>query len=120
MLSAFFDIQGPLSLEFKEPDVSSPAQRYTQTLDKLHKAIENKRPDMLSSGVIILPDNSRPHITKVDDEALVRKKGEVLEHPAYSPDLSPYDFAPLMKSLIGQRFHSEEDKKAAVLNWFHD
>ena len=78
---------------------------------------------MLSSGVIILHDNARPHVAKVCVEALARKKWEVLEHPAYSPDLSPCDyhiFGPLKKSLMGQRFHSDDDVKAAVLNWFHD
>ncbi|GFX10135.1 integrase catalytic domain-containing protein [Trichonephila clavipes] len=38
------DGKGPLLLEFKEPDVFINAQRYTQTLDKLYKAIKNKRP----------------------------------------------------------------------------
>ncbi|GFV79111.1 transposable element Tcb2 transposase [Trichonephila clavipes] len=38
LLSTYFNIQ-VLLLEFKEPDVSIHAQRYTQALDKLNKAI---------------------------------------------------------------------------------
>ncbi|GFS32750.1 histone-lysine N-methyltransferase SETMAR [Trichonephila inaurata madagascariensis] len=91
MSTAFLDMQGPLLLEFKEPDVSINAQWYTQTLDKLHKAIKNNRPSMLWPGVIILCNNARPHVTKVCVEALTHKSWEVLEHPAYSPDLSPCD-----------------------------
>ncbi|GFU92072.1 hypothetical protein TNCV_1659041 [Trichonephila clavipes] len=42
-------MQGPLLLEFKEPDISIKAHRYTQTLDTQHKAIKNKRLNVLSS-----------------------------------------------------------------------
>ncbi|GFV32462.1 hypothetical protein TNCV_1677481 [Trichonephila clavipes] len=51
------------------------------------------------------------------------EKCEVLEHPAYSPDLSPRDyhiFGPLKKSILGQLFRSDHDVKAAVLNWSYD
>ncbi|GFV08974.1 histone-lysine N-methyltransferase SETMAR [Trichonephila clavipes] len=56
-------------------------------------------------------------------KALGRKKWEVLEHPDYRRDLSPCDyhiFGLLKKKLMGQRFHSDDDIKAAVLNWFDD
>ncbi|GFY56471.1 histone-lysine N-methyltransferase SETMAR [Trichonephila inaurata madagascariensis] len=92
MLMAFFDIQGSVLLAFKEPDVSINAQLYTQALDKLHKFMENKCPGMLSSGVIILSDNARPHVAKVFVEALDSKKLKVLEHLTYSPDLSLCDY----------------------------
>ncbi|GFS66224.1 histone-lysine N-methyltransferase SETMAR [Trichonephila clavipes] len=78
---------------------------------------------MLSSSVIILRDNAMPHVNKVYVEALARKKRKVREYPAYSPDLLPcvyHIFVALKKSLMGQRFHSEDDVKAAVLNWLHD
>jgi hypothetical protein len=45
----------------------------------------------------------------------------VLDHPPYSPDLSPYDFnlfGPLKKALKGHRLGSDEDIKATVLQWF--
>ncbi|GFV01494.1 uncharacterized protein TNCV_2960881 [Trichonephila clavipes] len=92
------------------------AQWYTQTRDKLHKAIKNKRPSMLWSGVIILFDIGRSHVAKVCVE--VCKTGEVLEHHAYSRDLSPCDyhmFGPLKKNLMRQRFCSDDDVKDAVL-----
>ncbi|GFY61702.1 hypothetical protein TNIN_430171 [Trichonephila inaurata madagascariensis] len=86
MLMACFDTQRYILLKVIEPDVSINAQWCTQTLDKLHKVIKNKRQSMLSSGVIILHDNAKPNVAKMCIE--VRKKWEVLEHPAYSPDLS--------------------------------
>ncbi|GFW38023.1 transposase [Trichonephila clavipes] len=119
MLMAFFDLQRPLLLEL---DFFINVQWYTQILDKLHKAIKNKPPGMLSSGVILLYDNTRLHVTKVCIEALACKNWKVREHPAYSQDLSPCDcdiFGPLKKNLMGQRFYFEDNVKAAALNWFH-
>ncbi|GFS47345.1 histone-lysine N-methyltransferase SETMAR [Trichonephila clavipes] len=115
-------MHGPLLLEFKEPEISLNVQRCTQILDKLHKAIKNK-PSILSSGDIILHDHARPHVAKACVETLECKKWKVLGHPAYNPGLSPCDnhiFGPLKKSLMGQRFHSDNYVKAAILNWFHD
>jgi histone-lysine N-methyltransferase SETMAR len=46
-------------------------------------------------------------------------KWEAVEHPAYSPDLAPYDFhlfRPLKEVLRGRRF-SCDDVKAAVHHW---
>ncbi|GFV73093.1 hypothetical protein TNCV_299301 [Trichonephila clavipes] len=46
-----------------------------KTLDRLHKAIKNKCPGMLSSGVLILHDNTRSHVAKGIDSTIctVRK-----------------------------------------------
>jgi len=44
----------------------------------------------------------------------------VLEHPAYSPDLTPSDchlFGPLKEALRGRRFTSDEEVKDAVHEW---
>lgn len=35
-------------------------------------------------------------------------------------DVDYHIFGPLKESLKGQRFHSDEDVKAVVLNWFHE
>lgn len=121
MLTAFFDHEGVLLLDFKEPCVNINAVRYKDTLDKLHTAIKNKRPGMLSRGVILLHDNARPHVANIVQESLLKKKWEVLPHPAYSPDLSPCDFhlfGPLKKFLKGQRFESDEEVRATVIEWF--
>lgn len=44
----------------------------------------------------------------------------VLEHPQYSPDLSPCDFhmfGPLKDSLGGERLQTNEEVEAFVRNW---
>jgi histone-lysine N-methyltransferase SETMAR len=45
---------------------------------------------------------------------------EVLDHPAYSPDLAPLDyhlFGPLEDALRGSCFTSDEEVKKAVHEW---
>ena len=123
MLTAFFDHEGLLLADFKEPGVNITAIHYNDTLDKLHTAIKNKRPGMLSRGVILLHDNARPHVAKIVQKALAHKRWEVLPHPSYSPDMSPCDFhlfGPLKKFLKGQRFDSDADVMASVTKWFKE
>jgi len=37
------------------------ADAYCETVRKLRRAIQNKRRGMLSSGIVLLHDNARPH-----------------------------------------------------------
>jgi histone-lysine N-methyltransferase SETMAR len=44
----------------------------------------------------------------------------MMEHPSYSPDLSPSDFhmfGPMKEALRGRRFSSAEEVIGAVQNW---
>ena len=48
-------------------------------------------------------------------------KWEVLQHPPYSPDLTPSDFhlfGPLKQHLSGERFPDDDAVKIAVCAWF--
>lgn len=121
MVSVFFDCHGPLLLDFKEPGQSINAARYCQTLTQLRRAIKNKRPGLLTAGVIVLHDNARPHVANQVQDLFQRFKWEMLRHPPYSPDLSPCDFhifGPLKKALKGQRFQSDAEVQDAVRDWF--
>jgi histone-lysine N-methyltransferase SETMAR len=47
---------------------------------------------------------------------------EVLEHPAYSPDLAPSDFhlfPNLKEFLVGRLFKSDDEVKGAVKEWLN-
>ena len=76
----------------------------------------------LTNGVILQQDNARPHVAQTIQDLLGRIKWKVLQHPPYSPDLSPSDyhvFGPLKKSIKGrqvQRFYAEVE--FAVSEWF--
>ncbi|GFY59267.1 chymotrypsin B [Trichonephila inaurata madagascariensis] len=67
-------MRGPLLLEFKEPYVFINAQWYIETVDKMYKAIKNKRSGVLSSSFILLHDNARPHVVM----AIIKYNGHFL------------------------------------------
>ncbi|GFT76226.1 transposase [Trichonephila clavipes] len=92
MASVFWDRQGILLLEFMPPGMTINASEYCQTLKRLRRAIQNKHRGRLTNGVRLLHDNTRLHTVLVTKALLEQFKGEVLDHPPYSPDLVPSDF----------------------------
>jgi hypothetical protein len=79
--------------------------------------MQANRPDLMESGVLILHDNARPHLSKDVRELLDRYSWEVLPHPPYRPDMSPQDFDlfPKLKiNICGVRFSTLEDLRVAV------
>jgi len=62
---------------------------------------------MLSSGIVLLHDNARPHTAVRTAQLLQQFRWEVFDHPPYNPDLAPNDyylFMHLKKWLATQRF----------------
>ncbi|UYV81324.1 hypothetical protein LAZ67_20000772 [Cordylochernes scorpioides] len=91
-------------------------------VNKLKPGIRNKRRGKLSKGVLFLHDNARPHTSCKTVSTIIKLGFEVLEHPAYSPDLAPSDyflFGLLKKELKGKRFDSDEDVQKVVQDIFH-
>ncbi|PNF29904.1 hypothetical protein B7P43_G07269, partial [Cryptotermes secundus] len=117
MMTFFFDCKGPLLVEFLEHGATISAQRCDDTL----RAIKSKRPGMLSNGIVLLHDNARSHTANSVRNTLQRSGWEVLQHPPYSPDLSPCDFhifEDLKRGIRGHRFASDEDVCNWVKTWF--
>ncbi|UYV69735.1 hypothetical protein LAZ67_7000528, partial [Cordylochernes scorpioides] len=76
----------------------------------------------LSKGVLFLHDNARLHTSCKTVSTIIKLGFEVLEHPAYSPDLAPSDyflFGLLKKELKGKRFDPDEDVQKVVQDFFH-
>ncbi|PNF22656.1 hypothetical protein B7P43_G07101 [Cryptotermes secundus] len=72
---------------------------------------EHKRKRLLSKKVL-LNGNARPHMAGQTVGTINHLGFEVLEHPAYSPDLAPSDchlFGPLKDALRGRRFSTDEE-----------
>ena len=91
--------------------------------NRLKPAIRTKRRGLLSKKVLLQHDNARPHVAKATIETINKLGFEVLEHPAYSPDLAPSDyhlFAPLKDALRGRKFSSDESVQKAVHQWLCD
>ena len=87
MLAVFWDSQGVLLEHYLERGTTVNSVGYSEMLSTgLKPAIRIKRQGLLSSGVLLLHDNARPHTAL---QTLVKLDFTVLEHPAYSPDLAP-------------------------------
>ncbi|UYV61998.1 hypothetical protein LAZ67_1007381 [Cordylochernes scorpioides] len=91
-------------------------------VNKLKPGIRNKRRGKLSKGILFIHDNARPHTSCKTVSTIIKLGFEVIEHPAYSPDLAPSDyflFGLLKKELKGKRFDSDEDVQKVVQDFFH-
>ena len=63
---------------------------YLEVLKRLGETVGQKRPDLFANNSWILHhDNAPAHTTLSVREFLATKQITVLEHAAYSPDLSP-------------------------------
>ncbi|PNF26278.1 hypothetical protein B7P43_G02687, partial [Cryptotermes secundus] len=112
MMTFFFDCKGPLLVKFLDRGATISPQCYEDTLQKLRCAIKSKRPGMLPNGINLLHDNARPHTANSVRNTVQRFGWEVLQHPPYSPDLSPCDFhifGDLKRDILGHWFASDED-----------
>jgi len=105
MLTIFWDSQGIILEHYLERGTAVNSVWYSEMLStELKPAIRTKRQGLLSSGVLLLHDNVRPHTAIHTLQTLVKLCFTVLEHPAYSPDLAPSDyhlFGPLKDALKG-------------------
>jgi len=122
MATIFWDEKSVLLVDFMERGTTITADVYCEMLTKLRRAIQNRRRGKLSSGIVLLHDNARPHTAARTKEKIRDFGWELFDHPPYSPDLAPSDyflFLHLKQWLGGQRFDEDEELKTAVDNWFN-
>jgi histone-lysine N-methyltransferase SETMAR len=92
MATVFWDRKGVLLIESMEPGTTITSETYCETLKKLRRAIENKRRGMLTTGVVLLHDNARPHTAACTQALLQKFRWDLFDHPLYNPSLAPRDF----------------------------
>jgi histone-lysine N-methyltransferase SETMAR len=71
----------------------------------------------MARGVLLHPDNARPHTSRATQERIQDLQWELLEHPPYSPDMAPSDFHLFglpENHLGGKRFTDNEVVEAEV------
>jgi len=120
MCTVFWDCYGVLLLDYRPNGQTINAQVYRDTLQCLRRAIQNKRRGLLSSGVVLLHDNARPHMARQTTALLQKFRWDIMDHPPYSPDLAPSDyhlFLHMKHFLAGKQFHSDAEVKTTVNNW---
>ena len=97
-------------------------QQVLLQLDQLKATLDEKRPELVNRKRIIFhQDNSKPHVSLMTRQKLLQLGWEVLIHPPYSPGTAPSDFhlfQSLQNSLKGKNFHSLEDCKRHLEQFF--
>ncbi|KAJ4444799.1 hypothetical protein ANN_06596 [Periplaneta americana] len=112
MLEVFFDSQGLIHHEFIPEGRTVTKELYVEILRRLQDAVRRKRPEKwVENNWFLMHDNAPAHRAIIVKNFLARHNITALDHPPYSPDLSPPDYFlfPCLKShLKGRRFNAEE------------
>lgn len=118
MLACFYDRKGVIHHEFVSQGQTVTGSFYLSVLERLWKRIRRVRPEYSAPGSwFLLHDNAPVHRAVAVQEFLARKQVCVLNHPPYSPDLSPCDyflFPKLKLPLKGRLFEDVQDIQGAV------
>ena len=93
LYAIFFNSSGPV-VQVPWPQGHTVTGRFykNSVLKKVKEFYNKKRPSKGWSGVHLLHDNASCHKCEVVKSFLASEKTKVLNHPPYSPDLSPCDF----------------------------
>jgi histone-lysine N-methyltransferase SETMAR len=118
MVTVSRDRRGMLMLEFLQQGTTITSEMYYETLKKLCRVghSEQKR-GMLTSGVVFLHDNARPHTDARPRALLEHFNWELFGHIPYNPDLVPSDyhlFTYLKNWVRLQRFNNNEELAEGV------
>ena len=118
MYSIFFNSSGPV-VEVPCPSGRTVTGRFfkNSVLKKVNEFYNKKRQSKGWSGVHLLHDNASSHKCEVVKSFLASEKVKVLNHPPYSPDLSPSDFflfPRLKKMLSGNKYTSRNSLGSAI------
>lgn len=117
----FWDCKGIVMIDFLEKGSTINSEYYSFLLIKVKEKLKQKRPGKLRNGIQFLQDNAPAH-TALQTLNTIQDIGfQVLEHPAYSPDLAPSDyflFSYLKKMLKGKHFETNSDVIETTKAWF--
>ncbi|GFV15654.1 mariner Mos1 transposase [Trichonephila clavipes] len=122
MMIVSFDIHGIVYLHWVPEGQTINQHYYLEVLGNLRERIRKNRPEMWKEkSWIFHQDNAPAHSTLSVKRFLAKHSIPMLEHPPYSPDLTPCDFYlfPKVKSTLKEiRLESAEavkEKAAGVL-----
>jgi histone-lysine N-methyltransferase SETMAR len=122
MANVLWDRKGVLTVEFMQQGTTMTSEVYCETHTQKNcvgPAIQNKRREMLTSGVVLLHDNAGPYtITAALTRALLEHfNWELFDHPYYSPDLAPSDYDLFTYLKNWSRFNSNEELMVGAKTW---
>ncbi|KAJ4442525.1 hypothetical protein ANN_04112 [Periplaneta americana] len=106
------DYEGSHPPEFIPEGRTVTKELYVEILRRLRDAVRRKRPEKwVENNWFLMHDNAPAHRAIIVKNFLARHNITALDHPPYSPDLSPPDyflFLRLKSHLKGRRFNAEE------------
>lgn len=121
MAIVFWDARGILHVAVLPVGQHVTSAIYCEELDKMKESVCAKRRRADLNGFYFLQDNARPHTSAETKKKLSDLGLRVLDHPPYSPDLSPSDyylFSPMKNSLTGKSFRNADEVMTEVNRWF--
>lgn len=121
MAIVFWDARGILHVAVLPVGQHVTSTVCCEELDRMKAAVCKKRHRADLSGFCFLQDNARPHTSAETRRKLADLGLSVLDHPPYSPDLSPSDyylFSPMKSSLKGMSFRNADEVMREVNRWF--
>ncbi|KAJ4442473.1 hypothetical protein ANN_04059 [Periplaneta americana] len=118
MFIVVYDIDGVILHHAVPPRQTANADYYCRFLQHhLRPALRRKRRHLVVQNPIILHDNARSHTAAAVKDLLHRWLWEILEHPPYSPDMSPCDydlFTKVKEPLQGTRYNTRGELIRAI------
>lgn len=131
MLTAFWDENGIVHLDFLPDATTINSEYYCGVLQDVYHNLRHRRPGMKSKVIQLHQDNARPHTARRTMDKISHLNWDLVQHPPYSPDLAPSDYAlfPYMKSFLrGRHFNTREEIEqetrsvlaAIPAQWFKD
>ena len=87
----------------------------------MHQKLTRKQPALVNKkDPILLHDNARPHVSMITHWKLHKSNYEVLDHPLYSPDLSPtnFHFFKHFHNFLQEKFFRNPKDAETVFNEF--
>ena len=93
MVTVWWSSHGLIHYSFRKPGQSIAAESYCNQLDNTIKNLAEKQPRLVNRDKTIpLHDNARPHTANRTQLKILELDLGTIDHPPYSPDLSPTDY----------------------------
>ena len=109
----------PIHYSFLNLGEATTSEKDAQQIDEMHQKLQCLQLAVVNrKGLIVLHNDTRPHVTQPMLQKLNELGFEVLPRPPYSPDLLPTDyhfFKHLENFLQEKCFHNQQDAENAFL-----
>ena len=112
MVTVWWSAAHPIHYSFLNLGEATTSEKDAQQIDEMHQKLQCLQLAVVNrKGLIVLHNDTRPHVTQPMLQKLNELGFEVLPRPPYSPDLLPTDyhfFKHLENFLQGKHFHNQQ------------